>query len=122
MLFGQRSEKRKESIKVLLGKPAELLGDEFALAHILSISFYGSSGAPANVSNFPKYPATDGQEHACFQQLAIICESQFVRWGLSHSVPLSTPAHRILDSTARLGLARIRHIPQVFAVGGLSSV
>ena len=67
MLFGQRSQKRQEPIKVLLGEPAELLGDEFALAHILSISFYGSSGAPANVSNFPKHPATDGQEHACFQ-------------------------------------------------------
>ncbi len=62
MLFGQRSQKRQEPIKILLGKSAELLGDEFALAHILSISFYGSSGAPANLSNFSKHPATDRQE------------------------------------------------------------
>lgn len=46
MLFGQRSQKRQEPIKVLIGEPAELLGDEFALVHILSISFYGSNGAP----------------------------------------------------------------------------
>ena len=67
MLFSQRSQKRQEPIEVLIGEPAELLGDEFALAHILSISFYGSSGAPANISNLPKYPAIDGQELACFQ-------------------------------------------------------
>jgi len=59
MLFSQRSQKRQEPIEVLIGEPAELLGDEFALAHILSISFYGSSGAPANNSNFPNCPATD---------------------------------------------------------------
>jgi hypothetical protein len=52
MLFGQRSQKHQEPIEVLLRQPAELLGDEFALAHILSISFYGSSGAPANISNW----------------------------------------------------------------------
>jgi hypothetical protein len=84
MLFGQRSQKRQEPIEVLLRQPAELLGDEFALAHILSISFYGSSGAPANISNFPGFPTVDGQKSPCFQQVAIICESQFVRWGLSH--------------------------------------
>jgi hypothetical protein len=75
MLFSQRSQKRQEPIEVLVGEPAELLGDEFALAHILSISFYGSSGAPANISNFPNHPATGGQERPCFQQLAVICES-----------------------------------------------
>jgi len=83
MLFGQRSQKRQEPIKILIGKSAELLGDEFALAHILSISFYGSSGSPANIPNFPDHPAADGQELARFQQVVIICESQFVRWGLS---------------------------------------
>ena len=67
MLFSQRSQKRQEPIEILIGEPAELLGDEFALAHILSISFYGSSGAPANISNFPKHPATDGQERCCLQ-------------------------------------------------------
>jgi len=75
MLFGQRSQKRQEPIEILIGKSAELLGDEFALAHILSISFYGCSGAPANISNFPQLPATDGQESPCYQQVAIIRES-----------------------------------------------
>ena len=59
MLFGQRSQKCQESIEILIGQPAELLGDEFALAHNLSISFYGSRGAPANNSNFPKHPAAN---------------------------------------------------------------
>jgi hypothetical protein len=71
MLFGQRSQKRQEPIEILLGQPAELLGDEFALAHILSISFYGSSGAPANISNFPDHPAADGQQLSCFSRLRL---------------------------------------------------
>ncbi len=66
MLFSQHSQERQEPIEVLIGESAELLGDEFALAHILSISFYGSSGAPANISKFPDHSATDGQERSCF--------------------------------------------------------
>ena len=60
MLFGQRAQKRQEAIKILLGKPAELLGDEFALAHVLSISnftaFPSLERAPARIANSAVLP------------------------------------------------------------------
>jgi len=40
----------------------------------------------------------------------------------SHTVPLSTPGCEILDNKALPPSPDIRHIPQVFAVGGLSRV
>jgi hypothetical protein len=67
MLFGQRSQERQESIKVLLGQLAELLGDEFALAHVLSTSnftvFPSPERAPATIANstvLPDIPTPTG--------------------------------------------------------------